>query len=81
MTFDPSFDPFKMRNEKKEKYFLLLLFLDDFDNFEILTPVGHHTLTPWNLHFPNIFWQNKHVALKLMDSSWELYNLEMTFIS
>ena len=26
MTFDPNFDPLKMRNEKKEEYFLLLLF-------------------------------------------------------
>ena len=26
VTFDPNFDPLKMRNEKKEEYFLLLLF-------------------------------------------------------
>ena len=27
VTFDPNFDPLKMRNEKKEEYFLLLLFI------------------------------------------------------
>ena len=27
MTFDPSFDLLKMTNEKKEEYFLLLLFI------------------------------------------------------
>ena len=93
LTFDPNFDPLRMINTKKKTTFLCYFFERnpnlqsdfDFDNFEILTPVGDHTLdpwplTPWNLHFPNIFWQNKHVALKLMDSTWEWYNGEMTFI-
>ena len=54
MTFDPNFDLLKMTNEKKEEYFLVLLFLRNpnlqsdfnFEKFEILTPVGDHTLTP-----------------------------------
>ena len=29
MTFDPNFNPFNMRNEKKEEYFLLLLFWEE----------------------------------------------------
>ena len=94
LTFDPNFDPLKMRNEKKEEYFLLLLFWEEsksairfwFWKLWNFDPHGDHTLTPWpltpwNLHFPNIFWPNKHVALKLIDSSCEWHNAEMTFIS
>ena len=91
VTFDPHFDPLKMRKRKKEEYFLLLLFWEEsksairfwFWQLWNFDPCGGSyleveplTFDPWNLHFPNFFWQNKHIVLKLMDSSWEWYNGE-----
>ena len=54
MTFYPNFDLLKMTNEKKKSTFFCYFFERnpnlqsdfDFNNFEILTPVGDHTLDP-----------------------------------
>ena len=92
VTFDPNFDPLEMRNEKKRKVISFATFLRGIQicnqNLILTTlksrPVGDHILTPWpltlcNLHFPSIFWQNKHIALKLRDSSW-VYFLCLFFV-
>ena len=55
MTFDPSFDPFKMRNEKKEKYFLLLLFFRWFWQLWNFDPRRASYFDPLELALPKHF--------------------------
>ena len=91
LTFDPNFDPLKMRNEKKRRVLSFTTFFErnpnlqsefNFDHFEILTPFGGSYLTPWPLtplvlHFPNIFCDDIHMKLKLRNSTWDWYNGEV----